>query len=86
MSSKAILYRMVLPDHVCPYGVSALQLLERHGFEVDDRILATRMQVDVFKADHDVDTTPQTFIERRRIGGFSELEEFLAEEPAEASI
>ena len=28
---KVVLYRMVLPDHICPFGVRAKQLLERHG-------------------------------------------------------
>ena len=34
----AILYRMVLPDHTCPYGVRAKQMLEEAGHEVEDRI------------------------------------------------
>ena len=76
--STAILYRMVLPDHTCPYGVRAKAMLERSGFRVDDRILASREEVDAFKADHGVETTPQTFIGDERIGGSDELEEFLA--------
>ncbi len=35
----ATLYRMVLPDHTCPFGVKAKQILEQHGFKVDDHIL-----------------------------------------------
>ena len=36
MASKpqAILYRMVMPDHVCPYGLKALHLLRAQGYAV----------------------------------------------------
>lgn len=74
----ATLYRMVLPDHTCPFGVRAKQLLEEHRYEVDDRILHSRDEVDAFEAEHGVDTTPQVFIDGERIGGSDELEEFLS--------
>jgi len=69
----AVLYRMVMPDHVCPYGLKALDLLRRRGFDVDDRHLVTRDQTDAFKAEHDVRTTPQTFIAGERVGGYDDL-------------
>ena len=75
---SAIIYRMVLPDHVCPFGVRAKQMLESHGFEVEDRVLETREDVDAFKQDQGVDTTPQIFIDGERIGGSDELEAHLA--------
>ena len=75
----AVLYRMILPDHTCPYGVRAKELLEQAGFEVDDRILHNRDEVDAFKAKHNVATTPQVFIDDERIGGSSELESYLVE-------
>jgi len=81
---KATLYRMVLPDHVCPYGVRARQLLEQAGFEIDEHILGTRMEVDAFMAEHGVSTTPQVFIGGERIGGCKELERYLAEADAQA--
>ena len=34
----AVLYRMVMPDHVCPYGRKALWLLKRKGYAVEDQI------------------------------------------------
>lgn len=77
-SRQAILYRMVLPDHVCPFGVRAKQLLEEEGFDVDDRVLGTRADVDAFKADQGVATTPQVFVDGERIGGSDDLERFLA--------
>ena len=75
---SAILYRMVLPDHTCPFGVKAKRLLEEGGFEVDDRILRSREEVDAFKAEHGVATTPQVFIGGERIGGSDDLERYLA--------
>ena len=76
---SATLYRMVLPDHICPYGVRAKEMLDRHGFEVDEHILRSREEVDAFKAEHGVATTPQIFIGGERIGGSRELERHLAE-------
>src|SRR4028119_1030342 len=41
----AILYRMATPEHTCPYGIKAKDLLRRSGFAVDDRLLAPRVPV-----------------------------------------
>lgn len=73
----ATLYRMVMPDHICPYGLKTRHLLRRKGYRVDDRWLETRAQTDAFKAEHEVDTTPQTFIGGRRIGGYDDVRRFL---------
>lgn len=70
---KATLYRMVMHDHICPFGLKSKALLEREGYEVDDRWLTTRQETDAFQEKHDVDTTPQTFIGGERIGGYDEL-------------
>jgi glutaredoxin len=72
-SRQAVLYRMVMPDHVCPYGLKARALLRRQGFAVDDRWLTTRAETDAFKAEHGVKTTPQAFIDGQRIGGYDDL-------------
>ena len=74
---RATLYRMVMDKHVCPWGVKAKDLLRRAGYEVDDRWLTTREQVDAFKAEHGVATTPQIFIGGERIGGHDDLRRFL---------
>jgi len=76
---KATLYRMVLPDHICPFGLRAMQMLDQHGFEVDEHILGSREEVDAFKAEQGVETTPQIFIGGERIGGSDELERLLTE-------
>lgn len=70
---RATVYRMVMPGHVCPYGIKTVDLLKRQGFAVEDRHLQTREEVDAFKAQHGVKTTPQTFIGGRRIGGYDDL-------------
>jgi len=72
-TSTATLYRMVMPSHICPYGLKAKHLLESRGFAVDDHWLKTREETDAFKAEHDVKTTPQTFIDGTRIGGYDDL-------------
>lgn len=79
MSEKsATIYRMILPDHTCPFGVRAKQMLEDKGFTVDDRILRSREEVDAFEAEQGVATTPQIFIDGARIGGSDDLETYLA--------
>jgi len=70
----AVLYRMVTPEHVCPYGEKALELLKRSGYAVEEHKLTTRKDTDAFKEEHGVDTTPQIFIEGKRIGGFDKLQ------------
>jgi len=74
----ATLYRMVLPEHTCPFGVRAKELLENAGFEIDEHILKSRDEVDAFEEEQEVDTTPQVFIAGKRIGGSDELERYLA--------
>ena len=72
----AHLYRMVMPGHICPYGLKSLHLLRTHGYAVDDNQLGTREETDAFKAEHGVATTPQTFIEGVRVGGYDDLRRF----------
>ena len=69
----AIVHRMVTAEHVCPFGLKAVDLLKRKGFTVDDRHLGTREATDAFKAEHGVETTPQVFIDGTRIGGYEDL-------------
>ena len=73
----AVLHRMVMADHVCPYGLKARHLLRSRGYQVDDRWLTSREETDAFKAQHGVATTPQVFIEGQRIGGHDDLRRHL---------
>jgi len=76
-SRTAILYRMKLPDHECPYGLRARQLLEDAGYEIDDRLLTSRDEVEEFKEEQGVETTPVIFIGDERIDGSDELAAYL---------
>jgi len=73
----AILYRMVMDKHLCPYGLKAKYLLERSGFRVEDHWLKTRQETDAFKDDQGVKTTPQVFIDGARVGGYDDTRRFL---------
>lgn len=73
----AILYRMKLPDHTCPFGLRALQMLEDAGYQVDDRLLTSREEVDAFEEKEGVETTPIIFIGDERIDGSDQLAEYL---------
>lgn len=73
----AVLYRMKLPDHECPYGLRAKRLLEDADYEVDDRLLTSREDVDAFKREQGVETTPIIFIGDERIDGSDELAAYL---------
>jgi glutaredoxin len=73
----ATLYRMETPEHTCPYGLKSRHLLRRKGYAVEDRLLTSRAEIDAFKQEHGVKTTPQTFIGGERIGGYEALEAHL---------
>jgi len=75
MSNAASLYRMATSDHLCPYGLKAKALLQARGFEVDDHLLRSRDEIDAFKREHHVETTPQVFINGERVGGYDALRE-----------
>ncbi|MGE6448757.1 MauE/DoxX family redox-associated membrane protein [Pseudoalteromonas tetraodonis] len=82
MAKSAQLYRMATDEHICPFGLKSKDLLERQGFEVDDQLLTSRADTDAFKQKYDVETTPQTFIDNERIGGYDELREYFNKSPA----
>lgn len=83
LSKRAVLYRMVMAEHTCPYGLKAKDLLKRSGYEVDDRHLTTREETDTFKATHGVATTPQVFIGEHRVGGYDDLRRFIGKPVAD---
>ena len=68
---------MILPDHTCPYGVAAKEMPQAAGYEVDDRILKSREEVERLKAEHDLETTPLISIDGEPVGGMAELEDYL---------
>lgn len=76
---SAQLYRMEMPEHICPSGLKAKALLQKHGIAFEDHTFANRSEVDAFKLEHNVETTPQIWIGGQRIGGFNALQEHLGE-------
>jgi glutaredoxin len=76
MKELAILYRMHNKQHICPFGLRAKDLLERKGYKVEDHKLTTREQTEKFKKKHEVKTTPQVFINDKRVGGYDKLREY----------
>ncbi|MFQ3250373.1 MAG: glutaredoxin [Glaciecola sp.] len=76
MKKSAQLYRMATDNHICPFGLKSKDLLKREGFTVDDQLLTSRAETDKFKEKHSIQTTPQTFIDDKRIGGYDELRDY----------
>ena len=79
----ATLHRMVLPEHTCPFGVRAKEMLEQAGYQVDDQQLTSRAEVDAFQEKEGVSTTPVTFVDGNRYATSEDLEEFLQGASAE---
>lgn len=76
-AKTAVLYRMLMPDHQCPFGQKTKHLLRRHGYHVDDQPLRSREAVDAFKEEHDVTSTPQVFIDGQRVGGYEAVRRYV---------
>jgi len=77
MKKKATIHRMVTPDHLCPWGIKAKDLLKRNHFEVRDELLETMDANEQYKKDLGVDETPQIFIDGEHLGGYDDLREHL---------
>lgn len=77
MSKQATIYRMVTPEHLCPWGVKAKDLLRRNGYKVVDRHLKTAEANEAYKKEHGYDETPQIFFDGERLGGYDALREHL---------
>jgi glutaredoxin len=67
------LYRLDAPDHHCPYGERARQLLKERGIPFQDHRLTSQEEAEQFQATQGVTTTPQVFAGNERIGGYSDL-------------
>ena len=85
MSKSATLYRMETDTHICPFGLRAKDLLRRNGFQIDDKTLTSRAEVEELKSKLDVKTTPQIIIDDARVGGFEDLQKYLGKEPKDKS-
>ena len=77
MDKKASIYRMVTPDHLCPWGIKAIDLLRRSGHEVEDHHLESMEKNKAYKKENGYDETPQIFINGEHLGGYDQLREHL---------
>ncbi len=64
------------PDHVCPYGLKTLDLLERQGFDVGDRHLRSDDEATEQPQLLDVETTPQTSIDGDLVGTLDDVRKY----------
>ena len=85
MKQKAKIVRMVTPDHLCPWGIKAKDLLERNNYEIEDQHLDSMDANKAFKEEYGYDETPQIFIEGQHLGGYEDLRQFLGMEPEESA-
>ncbi|MGE9266932.1 MAG: glutaredoxin family protein [Verrucomicrobiales bacterium] len=74
---SAKIVRLVTPDHLCPWGIKAIDLLRRHGYEIEDEHLESSEANRRYKEENGVDETPQIWIAGERVGGYDELREHL---------
>jgi glutaredoxin len=40
-NKSAKIDRMVTPDHLCPWGLKALSILKRKGYEIEDNHISS---------------------------------------------
>ena len=59
-----------------PLRFKVKRLTRARRLLVEDNHLTSRNDTDDFKQKHGVETTPQTFIEEKRIGGYDELRKY----------
>lgn len=74
---RAIIFRMVMPDHLCPFGLKSIDALKHAGYDIIDRHITTSDENTLVKETLGVKTTPQTFIDGKRVGGNDDLQVFL---------
>ena len=77
MTESASLHRMVMPDHLCPWGLKARHLLQGRGCTGQDDEPTTSEQTNACKAHHGVTTTPQVLFAGGRVGGYDDRRCFL---------
>lgn len=58
---------------LCPYGQHAVDLLRKQNIQFEDHLFANTNEEQAFKINHQVQTTPQIFIDGERVGGYSDL-------------
>ena len=80
---SAVIFRMVMPDHLCPFGLKSIDALKHAGYDIIDRHITTQDENTLVKETLGVKTTPQTFIDGKRVGGNDDLQVFLGNQEPE---
>lgn len=57
----------------CPWGEKSVRLLAERDIAFEDHVFASEEEEHEFKRQQQVKTTPQTFINGERVGGYEEL-------------
>ncbi|WP_230661672.1 MauE/DoxX family redox-associated membrane protein [Psychrobacter sp. I-STPA10] len=76
-AKQAIIFRMVMDKHICPFGLKSLDALKHADYDIIDRHITNDEENKLVKNTLGVKTTPQTFINGKRIGGNDDLQVFL---------
>lgn len=76
-----VVYRK--PD--CPFGKKAVALLKSRNLQFEDKIFSSKEEEISFKTEHSVQTTPQIFLDGRRLGGYDSLAKIFGETEPETS-
>lgn len=77
-------YRMSTHTQDCPWGQRAVNLLTEQKIPFEDIKLRSPEEIATFKAQYGVTTTPQIFFGTERIGGYTDLTDYLQVKAAKA--
>jgi len=80
-NKSAAIFRTVASKHICPWGIKALDLLKRNGYQIEDNHFESSEAANAYKEKHGYDETPQIFIDGEHIGGYDDLREHLGLKP-----
>lgn len=72
---EALIFRLVKSNHLCPFGLKALELLKSKGYRIIDCHITNDEENQTVKDVLNVKTTPQIFVEGKHIGGYDKLRE-----------
>lgn len=65
----------------CPFGKKAANLLKEENIKFEEHIFKDKQAEKDFKEKHEVNTTPQIFMDNQKIGGYSELAKKYGKDP-----
>ena len=72
-SCQIKLYRISNPEYECPWGLRAIKLLQYWELDFEDIKLQVHGEVAEFRKQYRAATTPQIFLDGKRISGYIDL-------------